>query len=223
MGFECVALQIVCAIIASYQFVAPQLCIAFCSRMLRFAECCQRAWDGALKLVAWTAGQTEEAVGKAYRKLCTDNPSKPFGDQEHELDQMEVEIPDMCLDENGEPKDPAVELLAGIQSETTFVDPELQQPATNPEDTSDLDKMPDGDNIKQMLAQQEEGNDDNDLDGQVFLPSTLLEAMKASGDRWNALWRFVLKLRSSPGGCDVRWVPNPRGMRRTSAGLNWHQ
>lgn len=132
----------------------------------------------------------------------------------------EDEVDDGPSDPN--PGDACHNLLKSIQTEPILMDDAHISSAPS-EATDDLDpafeNMPDKDLLAETLQQPA----DELASAKTYLPSTLLEALLAKGCPWNALWRFIVRLRSAKGGCDLRWIPNPINARRSSSKLNWHQ
>lgn len=112
-------------------------------------------------------------------------------------------------------------ILDAIPRESQFIDPEA------PEDTVPnhhvelaLETVPDKEQLKNLFGDSARGAQ---RDGREHLPATLSEAMRSSGDRFNALWRLILRLRTGRFGIDSRWIKNHRSARTQSRGLNWHQ
>ena len=89
---------------------------------------------------------------------------------------------------------------------------------------ADLERAGDVDDFGKMLhAVETEAADVNAPAEERFLPASLQEVMRARGCRWNALFRFAVRLRSAKGGCDTQWIANARHARRASRNLNWYQ
>lgn len=187
----------------------------------RFNRCCERALKAALQLVAFTSEKTEKQLEAEYRKRCNDSQDDPFGQDELDGDEAEEVLERAVCEE--EAVDPVFNLVSTIQRETIFNDPEEE--FGEPENRSgiddpEIDRMADKEEFKELLKEPEVDKDDST---EEELPSTLLEALQSRGCTWNALFRFIVRLRSAPGGCDTRWVPHARQVRRTSLTLNWHQ
>ena len=90
----------------------------------------------------------------------------------------------------------------------------------------ELEKVGDAEEFGMLFgnAEDEKGKSTGAMPAeQRALPATLLETMNANGSRWNAIFRFAVRLRSSRGGCDTQFLPNARHARRCSRKLNWHQ
>lgn len=188
--------------------------------LLRFSRCCERALKAALQLVAFTSEKTEKQLEADYRKMCRDTPDEPFGQDELDCEEVEEAMEKAVCQE--ECADPVFNLVTAIQRETVFNDPEegCEEPANRSGmEDPDIDSMADKVEIKELL--KEPGVEDHNNIQEM--PSTLLEAMQSRGCTWNALFRLIVRLRSAPGGCDTRWVPHARHVRRTSLKLNWHQ
>ena len=146
-----------------------------------------------------------------------------------ELACVEEEIVETC--EHGEEaaleeENECEKLLTTLQTETVFVDPDL-----NPTDTSSVPGKSDDPafmkvtdpEIWKTLLQDVPGDGAHDADHTDRLPRTLLEAMSGTACRWNSMFRLAVRLRSAKGGIDTRWIPNARNVRRTSTKLNWYQ
>ena len=175
-----------------------------------------------MKLVALTTEILEKSLENAYRKHCSDTTSDRFmeGDfAEVDMDEFMEQGSGVDLDEGS--NDPAFDIIETVQRETIFVDPEEDDSVLDRAGVVDpeLERMADKEDMMHLLAGEGEEADE----GKEDMPSTLLGAMSSKGDVWNSLFRFVVRLRSSSGGCDVRWVPNARHVRRASSKLNWHQ
>ena len=201
------------------------MCFSFCST-LRFEKCCERGFKGALKLVSFTSSKSEDAIEAQYRKLC-----KEKTDEDGELhweDELAEDDPDAFLEHDlgagAESEHAAFDLLTSIQ-QTTFVDPE-QDPASV-EASHDMDpeieKMADAQEMKLLLEEPSGEGVVESVEAGDHLPSSLLQAMEDSGDKWNSLFRFLVKMRSAPGGVDTGFIANARHMRKSSGKLNWHQ
>lgn len=199
----------------SGEVVTTFLC-AGCRSFLRFARCCDSAMQGALKLVALCSDLTEDQILTMYKKACKLDPSNAKGSDE----LAEDEVPDMEWDDDKD-VDPALDLLEGLQRETVFVDPDEEDDVVERSQVDDWGDMPDKDQLDKLL--NEEDDQQPQEQASERMPGSLLEAMQCKGCVWNALFRYVVRLRSSPGGCDVRWVPRAREVRRRSPTLNWHQ
>ena len=96
--------------------------------------------------------------------------------------------------------------------------------------TEDFFEVEDGDNIEKLLnlenviepfkaetSKSPRSNGDSD-----HLPVTLREAIKQP-DLWNGLFRFCVRLRSTKGGMDTRFLSNARAARKAAKNLNWYQ
>lgn len=94
-------------------------------------------------------------------------------------------------------------------------------------ENADLNAVGDKQSFEEILRDDVSADADVPLTPKL-LPLTLLEAMKDGTSygrdcQWNALFRFVVRLRSAKGGCDTQWVTNALHARRCSRALNWHQ
>lgn len=118
-----------------------------------------------------------------------------------------------------DPSEALHSLLSQIQTETAMLDPELGDSA-DPANTGDEHEEEDPD-MKELVKASKQDTEVEKIS--EYLPATLAEALGLNGCRWNALFRFVVRLRCAPGGSDLRWVPNGRRSRRSAAKLNWHQ
>ena len=121
-------------------------------------------------------------------------------------------------------RDPALDLLDNIQAETVFLDPENADlyPVERNDMDPELERCADKDLMNEILAEPEESTP---AAAELPMPTSLSIALMQPGCPWNALFRFVVQLRSVSGGCDQRWIPNAMNVRRksTDQNLNWHQ
>ena len=173
-------------------------------------------------MVKLTSEYTEAGLEQEYRKACLEHA---FGcdDGETAVDDPSEFMEDDIHGSGHDPRDAALNLLDTIQRETPFLDAK-----EGPEDLDlgevddpEFAKMSDADVLKRMLEEPE--TEKQNGESQEHLPNSLLEAMSVPTCKWNALFRFAVMLRSGPGGCDTRWVPNAKNARWTSRTLNWHQ
>ena len=203
----------------------PYVCICVPPR---FCRCGERAWKASLALVAFASGIKEQMLECTYRKLCQDEPGlfdiceDDIHEEEEEPDEIEAKEDAECEGND------CMKLISCIQRETLFVDQnfeddmELGQGTGNqPEDIAG------GEELKALLEKlQPDMEPDTKSKGATSgerMPSTLLEAVQDTGDRFNALFRLAVRLRSAIGGADTQWISNARNARRTSSKLNWHQ
>ena len=167
--------------------------------------------------MAWAGNKSEQSLEEVYRKSCSQSGSgfdSIFVEEDEIDDYAEFDL------KNQGGHDVAHEVLQQVQHETVFVDPDIEQKENliGPPEYEDADlhevlkSAPDEDPEKNAVSQAGE-----------IMPTTLQEAMNSRGCTWNALFRFVVRLRSAKGGSDSRWIKNPRRSRRSSATLNWHQ
>ena len=146
----------------------------------------------------------------------------------------EDELMEQCM--AGQPAEPAEgeednecqKILEQTLTETPFVDPDEDGEPKVPHEDIELafEKVTDKEDLEKLFhASQDDPHvsGSNKADLREKLPGTLLEAMTAPGDRFNALWRFVLRLRTARGGVDTKWLINARNARKSSKKLNWHQ
>lgn len=180
-----------------------------------------------MKLVAFASDEEENSIERRYRKLCEKDPETTFGP-----DHVGMYEPDDFLDadpnfQKDDDEDAAVKLFGAVQSEQVFVDPEegSEVISRSAGDDADIAELPDRDDLKGLCEEPEDGTDGAEQEPveKEHMPEKLLEAMTAPGCTWNALFRYIVKLRSAPGGSDSRWIKNARGARRRSRALNWHQ
>lgn len=171
--------------------------------------------------MAFASHKTEAEIESDYRQWCKENPSIEGGHFDEPPESYVDEL--MESDVGLADQDPAYNLLSSIQQETSFLDPEMDSddpvPVKVVDSDADVEHMADKEDMKKML---DDSTEEVPAKGDV-LPGSLLEAMNGPGCKWNALFRWAVRLRSSTGGCDRRWLPNPRGARRISLGLNWYQ
>ena len=180
----------------------------------RFQRCCENALNAAVKLVAWASDCDAKELEADYRKSCKNNDDPfTYADVPVAEDEQE-EFLSSGIDPFGDPSDQVLPALTQLQAETIFVDPEGSD-GENPI-FSDQPGQADEDLEKLLQVEVEQPEPE-------FLPGTLQDALATRGCTWNALFRFVVRLRHGPGGCDLPWVPNARGTRRVSSKLNWHQ
>ena len=163
-----------------------------------------------------------------YRKACTSGDF--FCDQNIE------EPPEETLEsEAADPVKAGAECMAIIE--------EVQNAAANGENfdfahgaeevAAEMEDLPDKDQIMELLNMEspqcpfsvgaEKSPPKSSRTQKDVLPDTLAEALAMKGDPWNNIFKLVVRMRSSVGGSDVAWVHNPRGCRKASRGLNWHQ
>ena len=200
---------------------------------LRFGRCCDRAFKGALKLVSFCTGKPESTLEACYRKWC-DSGAPMVNEDEIEPEELleQMDGGQMPGSENSE----CQQVLECAAVEAPLIDPEgadtsneKQLPANYVELA--FAKVSDQEELNKLLTEEGEKEGNEYDQAQVaaaeqkpgHLPLTLVEAMACPGDRWNALWRMALRLRSTRGGVDRRWINNPRKARRASRGLNWFQ
>lgn len=183
----------------------------------RFRTGCDRGYLAALTLVCKIAGGKISDLDHWHRGAEQDEADAAQADE----DELQCEVDD----EEGDNE--CLKLLESMQAEARVinnVDNEgPEEPAANIDAKLDADlrDFPDKEEFKSIvLDRPPEGQEDFDPAG---LPRTLTEALSRPGDMFNALWRLAVKIRSSPGGMDRKWIRNPQNCRRASAGLNWHQ
>lgn len=192
----------------------------------RFQTCCQKGFQGALKLVAFASGISQAALEAKYRKWCSSGSPDGVDDEQMAADEM-LEPSDEDLFQKPGESNECHDILTCLQGETVFVDPEADE-STVPNDNVEMAfaKVKDMSPLEPHLCAEEPdrakepGNEQKD---QARLPSTLLDAFQCPGDRFNALWRLTLRLRCGPGGVDRRWIRNHHSVRKASRSLNWHQ
>ena len=161
-----------------------------------------------------------EDLEQMYRNSCQ---SGAIGIGEDELadDEMQLEP------EFGAASNECLNLLQSIQAEAQNVhanadaeEMEEEVDASQEIPDPDLADAPDREKFEKILQPTSEPAQQIDTAG---LPSTLRDAISRPGDLFNALWRYAVKLRSVPGGCDTGFLPNGQNCRRASRKLNWHQ
>lgn len=194
---------------------------------LRFAQCCDKAYCGALQVAALCSGKTEVRIQTMYEQWCNSGGPNVFSDQ----DTPEEEMWEQADEDGKDDPNEAHALLAQMQTETPFVDPDGEADLPEvPAASRDMafEKVSDKEVLEGLFASPDaaecEGpGEPNQQEPPGFLPKTLLHAMGASGDRFNALFRLCIRLRSAPGGIDTRWIPNALKARKTTKKLNWFQ
>ena len=199
--------------------------------VLRFKSCCQRGYKAALCLAAFCSGHTESWIEEHYKKWCENSDSITAGEDEMAEDELVEqclggEAPEAEGDENQ--GNECQKILEQTLTETPFVDPEEGEEPKVPDEDIELafEKVTDKADLEKLLHASADDKDlgaENKASLREKLPGTLMEAMIAPGDRFNALWRFSLRLRTARGGVDTKWLSNARNARKASKKLNWHQ
>ncbi|CAK9003093.1 ZnF_CDGSH domain-containing protein [Durusdinium trenchii] len=199
-----------------------------------FIACSDRALKAALALASKCSGVKEPFLEASYRKLCEYEGSFQM-DFEPEPDEMEFQAEDAVADQ----KPDCLSLLTRLQEESRRVmeeahqteEPNAPEPTQPREIEVDLQDLPDKAELIGLCEKENvqcpfrsetsvspKGRAKDD-----YLPSTLTEALQMKGDMWNNLFRLVLRIRSTKGGCDVGFLRNARNCRRAAKTLNWHQ
>jgi len=172
--------------------------------------------------VAFASGKQVAQIEASYRRCCDAQGAYFFQDE--------------CIDEdegNQEEKpqqgNDCEELLSCMARETCWIDPEADLPDLEVTKDLEMEKMPDREDLKQLLEQPDliskpdkAVSPKGDESGE-HMPMNLEEALELPGDTFNALFRLAVRLRSARGGCDTLWVNKGRSIRRASRRLNWHQ
>lgn len=176
------------------------------SCQIRFKNACQKGFRGALKLAAFASGKSEASLEANYTRWCDDG----CFEDDAPLAPDEMTEPEIAENE-------CHQLLTTLQNEQALHDPEA--PIEADEKELGFEKVPDHEELEQVL--QPEASQHSDTT--EYLPATLLDALEASGCKFNALLRLTMRLRSERGGVDKKWLTNHRKARQTSRTLNWHQ
>ena len=174
-----------------------------------------------MKLASFSSGKPETWIDQTYRKWCEDDEAIAEGEDTVAEDEI--------LWQDG-PQQPVhgnecSKVLEQVQFESSLVDPEAPEAVPHDKEELAFNQVSDQMKLNKLLAKDDDVEEkaEKNVEPKGHLPLSLLEAMQEKGDRFNALWRFVLRLRSGRGGVDLQWLPNPRKARRTSRTLNWHQ
>ena len=182
---------------------------------------------------------SEASLEKEYKNLCQQEGFQGLTEALFEDDELPSETG--AEKEASTRKDECFELIASIQREKKFIDPDISlETAANELDLEDpedveLRQMPDPEDFKKLFhvdMDETEAHETAQDKGVSSLssrhPRTLMEALdraRREGDPvfWNLLWRLSVHLRCGAGGMDVGWLPNGRNCRRASRTLNWYQ
>lgn len=178
-------------------------------------------------LASKLSGYSPEHLEALYREACEDDSNFRVSTE----DFFEVEDGD----EVPLPETTCMDLLDQLRSDATAAGDGLEEGGTQTEAANDTDvfeqiPIPDSDNIEKLLnlenviepfkaetSKSPRSNGDSD-----HLPVTLREAIKQP-DLWNGLFRFCVRLRSTKGGMDTRFLSNARAARKAAKNLNWYQ
>ena len=197
---------------------------------LRFQRCCEKGYRGAVQLAAFCSGHSEATVKAAYEKWCQNLPASngSFEDDLPEAERLEQQGLDVPLPTDDAEDNECHKVLDTLQREAPWVDPEEggdeAQKHEGPAPELAFQKVSDQEDWSRLLETTSQQADEREPGGEkIRLPTTLLEAMNMPGDRFSALFRLSVRLRTFKGGVDTRWVPNARKARRTSHKLNSFQ
>lgn len=180
----------------------------------RFRSGCDRGYLAALELVCKIAGGKITDMDAWYREEC--------GNQTFDHDPQPEEDELDCEDVDEEGGNECLKLLESMQAEAQVINNMDNESEVGPGPPvslaskldADLRDFPDKQEFKSIVLEPPaDGKEDFDP---ATLPRTLTDALSRPGDLFNSLWRLAVKIRSSPGGMDRKWI-------HTSAGLNWHQ
>ena len=163
-----------------------------------------------------------EALEQMYRDACAS------GSVDVEEDDLaEDEMPDgkTTEPEHGEASNECLNLLQSMQEEARNIQADAEAVDVNDDESQkvpdpDLADLPDLGKVEQILEPTLDPLKQIDTAG---LPVSLRDAISRPGDLFNSLWRYAVKLRSVPGGCDTGFLPNGQNCRRASRKLTWHQ
>lgn len=190
----------------------------------------------SLELVSMCSGIKEVYLEAQYRRMCNNDDTPATVDYEVPPEEMEEsgELP-------GGPPESCQDVLLQLQQESALAkaltDYELgeeieegEKQETTPDDVSG---MPCGDLVEHLLrlanaaeafgSEQAKSPKQTRYDNPDHLPSTLREALLLPGDKWNALFRHIIRLRNAKGGMDTLFLKNAKSCRRAAKGLNWYQ
>ena len=192
---------------------------------------------------------TEQDLAEAYKTACINGDFGSGGD----LYAGGIEFDPVDMDNDGEDieqdpvkpdsDNPCFDFLQQVRKETAGLAPEQEdavQEEVEPEEAlleKDLKGLPEserkmvrsilsGTNPSEPFQVDGPGTSDqvHQRDHPEYLPWTLLDALLIPGENiMNKLWRFLVRLRASKGGCDRGFLKNPLSARRASKGLNWYQ
>ena len=182
--------------------------------------------QGVLKLCSLCSGKSEDNILKAYQAYCESGAPNLINEDEIEESELQEQRGHEYVFKTMAADNECHEVLKCMQSETGWVDPDLQdEDMVYQSQGAPVDPEYEKVTCKESLDQLFENPDDAVpvASDKERLPSTLLEAMNVSGDAWNALFRLAVRLRSYKGGIDTKWVANARNARRPDLKLNWHQ
>ena len=189
-----------------------------------------------MSLVAKCSDMSVDKLEQIYRNVCAkeaDNENGYFpGTGDEEIFDEEVE--DAPL-----PSASCMGFLDQVRSEAKMMQEDVEEGADDKVHFPDvLDRqiaeLPDSGHMKHIFEAESpldpfrmecSRSPRNSID-RCSLPSTLSEALEIARKGsclFNALIRLIIRLRSSRGGSDLGWLPNPRSSRKASKGLNWHQ
>eukprot|EP00438_Fugacium_kawagutii_P028424 Skav221014 [mRNA] locus=scaffold2350:235252:241894:- [translate_table: standard] len=163
---------------------------------------CERGFNAALELAAFCSGKNVSSLKAAYVKWC----NQP-GLDSLDLQMEEDELLDRCDPVQPDPEiaNECHQVLDAIPREAQFIDPDADEETVPTEHVElALETVPDKEQLKELFEGPASAPQ---RDGKEHLPATLHEAMQSSGDRFNALWRLILRLRTGRFGIDSRDIP----------------
>ncbi len=187
----------------------------------RFKTCCENGLDGALGWVSEITGMPQDRLLMMYSESCEGNHFAIVNEDDPEELEQEAEGNEVGENE-------CVKFMQHLTADAKSMKRDLEQGQEETDQThtvessevnQDIEQLPDREEVQKLL--------DPDASSQTMdaggLPSTLIDALKRPGDRFNAFFRLLVKLRSIPGGQDHGWLPNAINARRASKKLNWFQ
>lgn len=197
---------------------------------MRFKKCGSNALESSLVLASFCAGVDSKYLEKAYRNACETGVFAVTPEQEEQA----VEEDDEHVDRQNE----CADFLEALHCETKTLRTPFDEEETNnkaaagaAEREDDLADVPDKENVEKVLDASDAcqpfrtdvSPNSKDRNDPNYLPKTLQDALRIRGDKWNALLRLCIKLRTGKGGCDTMWIKNHVSARHASRSLNWHQ
>lgn len=132
---------------------------------------------------------------------------------------------DLLEEEMDEDEDPCLTTLQSIKAESDMMlDPVKNDPQSH---FHDLENVPDQEQLKKLCLPIKEDEVMHAAEAESVADcqrvSALSEALVKGSNIFNGVIRLILRLRSEPGGSDLRFLPNPKGARKCAKKLNWHQ
>lgn len=160
-----------------------------------------------------------EELESKYRNACED-PSF-----QHEEEVAEDEAEELSVPQDG--GNECMNLLSTLKSEAAMSKEADETKEAPPSDAGieepQFNNFPDLTEMKELFATDQDSAAAETRKADGSLPVTLSDALALPGDLFNNLFRLCVRLRTAPGGCDTRFLPNALNARRASPKMNWHQ